>query len=97
MTYSYLIVFLHAMQSLRFSKEDIENVRCILGAILHLGNVKIDKDSDGESSKVANFKPVSAQLGRRRGRERGGRKREGEGGGGIEKELVYIACIHHLC
>ena len=45
-------------QSLRFSKADIESICCILAAILHLGNMKIAKDGNGESSKMANMKPV---------------------------------------
>jgi hypothetical protein len=74
------------MQSLRFSKEDIENVRRILAAILHLGNVKIAKDGDGESSRMANMKPVCMERENERDsereREREGREggREGEGG-----------------
>ena len=69
------------MQSLRFSKEDIENVRCILAAILHLGNVQIAKDGDGESSRMANMKPVSmhGKQERQRKNEKE-RKREREGG-----------------
>ena len=48
------------MQSLGFSKEDIEGIRYILAAILHLGNVKLQGESDGEISKIANVKRVSA-------------------------------------
>ena len=86
------------LQSLRFSKEDIENVRCILAAILHLGNVQIAKDGDGESSRMANMKPVSMHEKRERQRKREKeRKREGgrEGGRKGERERKFGHGKHH--
>ena len=50
------------MQSLRFSKNDIEDVRCVLAAILHLGNVKITGENDGETSRIANVNQVRSTM-----------------------------------
>ena len=48
-----------SVQILKFSKEDIENIRKVLAAILHLGNVEFTGPKDGHFSRVPNQKQVS--------------------------------------
>ena len=48
-----------SMQILKFSKEDVESIRKVLAAILHLGNVEFTGPKDGHFSRVPNQKQVS--------------------------------------
>jgi hypothetical protein len=46
------------LQILKFSKEDIGDIRKLLAAILHLGNVDFTGPKDGHFSRVTNQKQV---------------------------------------
>ena len=48
-----------AMQILKFSQEDIDGIRKVLAAIVHLGNVDFTGPKDGHFSRVTNQKQVS--------------------------------------
>ena len=50
------------MQSLGFTSGDQSGVFKTLGAILHLGNIKLEDAGDGESSVVGNMSEVRDML-----------------------------------
>lgn len=45
----------HLPQSLGFNSEDQLSIQKLLGAILHLGNIKMEDAGDGESSRVGSM------------------------------------------
>ena len=52
------------LQTLKFSKEDIEGIRKLLAAIIHLGNVEFTGPKDGHFSRVPNQKQVCGVINR---------------------------------